>query len=56
MTDVFTPGERYRAAMTVDGRETLVRRPDGIHLNDAGAGVALDIVLERLRADFAALG
>jgi lysophospholipase L1-like esterase len=56
MTDVFTPGERYRAAMTVKGRETLVRRPDGIHLNDAGAGVALDIVLERLRADFASLG
>ncbi|MEA2142636.1 MAG: uncharacterized protein QOI64_1066 [Solirubrobacteraceae bacterium] len=56
MTDVFTPGGRYRAAMTVKGRETLVRRPDGIHLNDAGAGVALDIVLARLRADFASLG
>lgn len=56
MTDVFTPGGRYRAAMMVDGRETLVRRPDGIHLNDAGAGVALDIVLARLRADFAKLG
>jgi lysophospholipase L1-like esterase len=56
MTDVFTPGGRYRAAMSVDGRETLVRRPDGIHLNDAGAGVALDIVLERLRADFKAFG
>jgi len=56
MTDVFTPGGRYRAAMTVKGRETLVRRPDGIHLNDAGAGVALDIVLERVRADFASLG
>ena len=37
MTDVFTPGGRYRAAMTVNGRETLVREPDGIHLNDAGA-------------------
>ncbi len=56
MTDVFTPGGSYRAAMTVKGRETLVRRPDGIHLNDAGAGVALDIVLARLRADFAKLG
>ena len=56
MNEVFTPGERYRAAMPVGGRETLVRRPDGIHLNDAGAGVALDIVLERLRADFASLG
>ena len=56
MNEVFTPGERYRAAMTVGGRETLVRRPDGIHLNDAGARVALDIVLARLRADFATLG
>ena len=56
MTDVFTPGGRYRAAMTIKGRETLVRRPDGIHLNDAGARVALDIVLARLRADFAKLG
>ncbi|HEV2775768.1 MAG TPA: GDSL-type esterase/lipase family protein [Solirubrobacteraceae bacterium] len=56
MTDVFTPGGRYRAAMTVNGRETLVREPDGIHLNEAGARVALDIVLARLRADFAKLG
>jgi lysophospholipase L1-like esterase len=56
MSDVFTPGGQYRAAMTVGGRETLVRRPDGIHLNDAGAGVALGIVLARLQADFAKLG
>jgi hypothetical protein len=51
----LTPGERYRAAMTVGGRETLVRNPDGVHLEDAGARVAPDIVLERLRADFASL-
>lgn len=56
MTEVFTPGGRYRAAMTVNGRETLVRDSDGIHLNEAGARVARDIVLERLRADFAKLG
>lgn len=56
MTEVFTPGGRYRAAMPVNGRETLVREPDGIHLNEAGARVALDIVLERLRADFEKLG
>jgi lysophospholipase L1-like esterase len=56
MSEVFTPGGRYRAAMAVAGRETLVRKPDGIHLNDAGARVALDIVLARLRADFAKLG
>ena len=56
MASVFTPGGRYRVAMNVDGRETIVRRPDGIHLNDAGASVALDIVLARLRQDFASLG
>ena len=56
MTDVFTPGGRYRAAMAVAGRETLVREADGIHLNEAGARVALDIVLARLNADFAKFG
>ncbi len=56
MTSVFTPGGRYRAAQAVGGRETIVRRPDGIHLNDAGASVATGIVLGRQRADFASLG
>lgn len=56
MTSVFTPGDRYRAAQPVGGRQTIVRQPDGIHLNDAGASIATDIVLERLRADFEQLG
>ncbi|MBW3607050.1 MAG: DUF459 domain-containing protein [Actinobacteria bacterium] len=56
MTELFTPGGRYRAAMPIGGRATLVREPDGIHLNEAGARLALDVVLERLRADFASLG
>ena len=56
MTSVFTPNGRYRAAQDVGGRETIVRRPDGIHLNDAGSGVALRIVLARMRADFEKLG
>jgi hypothetical protein len=56
MTSVFTPGGRYRVAQDVGGRETIVRRPDGIHLNDAGANIAMGIVLARLRADFASLG
>jgi lysophospholipase L1-like esterase len=55
MTAVFTPGGRYRAAMAVAGRSTIVRRPDGIHLNDAGARLAADDVMARLRADFASL-
>ncbi|HEV2785018.1 MAG TPA: DUF459 domain-containing protein [Solirubrobacteraceae bacterium] len=56
MASVFTPGGRYRAAQEVGGRQTIVRRPDGIHLSDAGATVARGIVLERIRADFAKLG
>jgi lysophospholipase L1-like esterase len=56
MASVFTPEGRYRAAQDVGGRETIVRRPDGVHLNDAGSNVAMAIVLERLRADFATLG
>ena len=53
MTGLFTPGGRYRDAMPVDGRDRLVREPDGIHLNDTGAGVAADAVLEAMRQDFA---
>lgn len=56
MTQVFTPGGRYRAAMQVDGRNTIVRKPDGIHLNEAGSAVAAGIVIDRLRADFTRLG
>ena len=55
MTALFTPGGRYRAAMAVAGRNTIVRRPDGIHLNDAGARLAADNVVGRLRGDFASL-
>ena len=56
MTAVFTPAGRFRAAMSVGGRSTIVRDPDGIHLNDAGARVAAGLVIARLRADFEALG
>ncbi|MEA2361196.1 MAG: uncharacterized protein QOD71_341 [Thermoleophilaceae bacterium] len=52
MTELFTPGGRYRDAMTVDGRRRIVRDPDGIHLNDTGAGIAADVVLEAVRRDF----
>ena len=52
MTALFTPRGRYRAAMAIAGRNTIVRRPDGIHLNDAGARLAADNVIARLRGDF----
>jgi hypothetical protein len=52
MTSLFTPGGRYRDAMTVDGRRRIVRESDGIHLNETGAGVAADVVLAAVRRDF----
>jgi hypothetical protein len=54
MTSLFTPAG-YRAAMPIDGRDTIVRRPDGIHLNEAGSRLAAGIVVARLRDDFESL-
>jgi len=55
MAELFTPNGSYRAAMPVKGRSTIVREPDGIHLNEAGAGLAADLVIAQLKADFASL-
>jgi hypothetical protein len=52
MNALFTPGGRYRAAMPVDGTDTIVREPDGIHLNEAGAGLAAQHVIAALQPDF----
>ncbi|HEX8121626.1 MAG TPA: hypothetical protein VF549_10230 [Solirubrobacteraceae bacterium] len=49
---IFTPGFEYRASMDVDGRDTIVRESDGIHLNDAGAKIAADHVMDALARDF----
>jgi len=56
MASVFTPGQRFRTAMTVNGKATIVRHPDGIHLNAVGARVAAELVTARLRADFKSIG
>lgn len=48
----FTPGERYRDAIVVDGRRRVVREPDGIHLNGRGAEIAAGMVLLALRRDY----
>ncbi|MEV4420299.1 GDSL-type esterase/lipase family protein [Patulibacter sp. NPDC049589] len=48
----FTPGGKYRASMPVNGKDTLVRKPDGIHLNEDGAAVAADVVMDRLKTDY----
>jgi lysophospholipase L1-like esterase len=52
MGRIFTPQGHYRDAMTVDGRDTIVRESDGIHLNGAGSSVASDAVLAIMRRDF----
>ncbi len=49
---VFTPGRRYRDAIGIGGRPTIVRQSDGIHLNDAGSQLAAQLVLAGVRGDF----
>lgn len=48
----FTPGERYVDSIDVDGRKTLVRESDGIHLNQTGAGLMADEMVRLLGARF----
>lgn len=52
MTELFTPGGRYRDAIEVGGRRRIVRDADGIHLNGDGAELAADVVLDAVRRDF----
>jgi lysophospholipase L1-like esterase len=49
---LVTPEDRFRNAMEVDGREEIVREPDGIHLNQTGSGLAADQLEEALERDF----
>jgi uncharacterized protein len=56
MVDLFTPGDEYRDSMEVDGEDRIVREADGVHLNDEGAKVAADSVLDALEQDFGDLG
>jgi len=48
----FTPGGRYRDSMTIDGRNRIVRQPDGVHLNQTGSRLAADIALDALRQSY----
>ncbi len=52
MNSVFTPGDEFRDAMEIDGSETIVREPDGIHLNKDGSALAAEIVEEEIEQDF----
>jgi hypothetical protein len=48
----FTPGDSYRDSIEINGKQTIVRESDGIHLNDAGASVAADLTLQAVDRDF----
>ncbi|MFN8217345.1 MAG: GDSL-type esterase/lipase family protein [Solirubrobacterales bacterium] len=52
LNSVFTPGDSFREAMEIDGTETIVREPDGIHLNRAGSALAAEIVEREIGRDF----
>jgi lysophospholipase L1-like esterase len=47
----FTPGWKFRRTMRWRGRSIGVRAPDGVHLSVAGARVASDVIVRRLRRD-----
>jgi lysophospholipase L1-like esterase len=49
---VFTPGFRYRDAMSVGGQQTIVRQSDGIHLNDAGSALEAKLVVAQLEQSY----
>ncbi len=49
---IFTPGDRYRDAMTVGGQKTIVRESDGIHLNNAGSALESRYVITAIRQNF----
>ena len=48
----FTPGDSYRDSIEIDGKQTIVRQSDGIHLNEEGSAVAADLVLRAVDEDF----
>jgi lysophospholipase L1-like esterase len=48
---IFTPGFVYRDAIMWGGRYVGVRQGDGVHLNNAGASIAAQKVIRRMRAN-----
>jgi hypothetical protein len=51
MGRVFTPSGRFQQTIRRSGRTVSVRQADGIHLNVAGARIAAQVVLGRMRRD-----
>ena len=51
MGAVFTPSGRFQQTIRRHGRRISVRQADGIHLNVAGARIATEVVVRRMRRD-----
>jgi hypothetical protein len=47
----FTPGGRFRRTMRWRGRRVTVRQDDGVHLSAAGASIATELIMRRMRRD-----
>lgn len=47
----LSPGNRYRRRVRYRGRTVVVRGEDGVHLTDAGARIARDLVVRAMRDD-----
>lgn len=52
MVPTFTPEGAYTDSIRIGGEDTIVRESDGIHLNEDGAALAAEIVLEAIDRDF----
>jgi hypothetical protein len=48
---IFTPGFVYRDTLIWGGRSVAVRQGDGVHLNNAGASIAAQKTIARMRAN-----
>src|SRR3954453_21376211 len=47
----FTPGGRFPQPMIWHGRRLSVRQADGVHLSVAGASIATELIVRRMRRD-----
>jgi lysophospholipase L1-like esterase len=48
---VFTPGGRFRQTMRWHGHTVSVRQSDGVHLSVAGAKIAAQVIMRRMRSN-----
>jgi len=46
---LLTPDDRYRDAVSIDGRSVRVRAADGVHLSVSGERYVARVVVETLR-------